>query len=488
MGPSRNEMAEFAESYWPYFFEVLVFTVAIVSAGHAIMTNRDVRGAVSGIAIVLLLPLLGATLYAVFGINRIRRERLMQKRSAATARPTDQEARAVTSNVPFDLPGRFIQMNRLGDMITEFPLRADNEVKLLETDDICYETMLEAIDAAKQWILLEAYIFDADILGRRFVDSLASAQKRGVQVRVLIDAIGAHYSRPRIANFLLKAGVPHAHFMGNMIGAHFRVANLRTHRKMLIVDGTTCFLGGMNIRRAFSQSLTGRDFSHDTHFAVRGPVVGDFAQVFAGDWKFTTGEYLPDEAIASNSDSIAGEQLARAVASGPDHEIECTHDMIVGVLSIAERKISIATPYFLPDLPLIDALATAARRGVAINIAMPAKSNLPLIDCAVTAHLEEVVKMGCQVWRTRGPFDHSKLISVNNEWAYVGSSNLDPRSFRLNFEIDMEVYGPSLACWIEAHINTHIANAELVTVDLLSNRPLWQKMRDRVFWLGSPYM
>jgi cardiolipin synthase len=142
----------------------------------------------------------------------------------------------------------------------------------------------------------------------------------------------------------------------------------------------------------------------------------------------------------------------------------------------------------LPDRQLIGALAVAARRGVVIDIVLPAKSNLPMIDYAVTAHLEEVVKTGCSIWHAKGPFDHSKLMTVDSEWAYIGSSNFDPRSFRLNFEIDLEVFDPILATWIENHIYAHIAKADLVTAEKLASRKLWHKMRDRTFWLASPYM
>ena len=160
----------------------------------------------------------------------------------------------------------------------------------------------------------------------------------------------------------------------------------------------------------------------------------------------------------------------------------------MGVLSIAARRIVITTPYFLPDRPLIGALAVAARRGVLIDILLPTNSNLPIVDFAVAAQLEEIIEVGCRVWHSAGPFDHSKLMAVDGEWAYVGSSNFDPRSFRLNFEIDLEVYDPNLAAWIENHIDAHIAVATPVTAVDLANHKFWRRLRDRTCWLASPYL
>jgi cardiolipin synthase A/B len=482
-------MVEFAYIYWPYLLDFLVLIVGMTTAVHAIMSKPDVRAATSWTAVVILMPLVGALLYVIFGINRVRVKRIMRRRSAAAAKIASATSKAGSKHlVNAVIPHEFASMKRLGDFVAEYPLLAGSHVKPLETGDDAYDAMLAAIDRARKWILLETYIFDADAVGKQFVEHLAAARGRGVEVRVLVDAIGSRYSRPQVGTLLDVEGIPNALFMGRVFGPHLRTANLRTHRKMLIVDGDVCYTGGMNIRASFSKITTGQTASADSHFEVRGPVVGDFAQVFAGDWLFTTDKRLPADAIMPTGEVLRGGCLARVVASGPDHEIECTHDMVMGILSIAARRVVIATPYFLPDRPLVGALAVAARRGVSVDIVLPSKSNLPFIDYAVMANLGEVVGTGCRVWQTIGPFDHSKLMAADGKWAYVGSSNLDPRSFRLNFEIDLEVYDAVLAKWVENHIDKHIANAIPLTVKRLDERKRWQQLRDRICWLGSPYM
>ena len=162
--------------------------------------------------------------------------------------------------------------------------------------------------------------------------------------------------------------------------------------------------------------------------------------------------------------------------------------MLMGAFSVAQERIRIMSPYFLPDRELISALATAARRGVAIDIVVPSANNLKLVDLAMTAQFDQLLKHGCRIWRARGPFDHSKLMVVDGVWSYVGSSNLDPRSLRLNFEVDVEVIDDDFAAGVEARISLALDNAIEVRLEALRARPFLQRLVERVTWLGSPYL
>ncbi|RVB22720.1 cardiolipin synthase, partial [Mesorhizobium sp. M7A.F.Ca.CA.004.05.1.1] len=175
-------------------------------------------------------------------------------------------------------------------------------------------------------------------------------------------------------------------------------------------------------------------------------------------------------------------------ASGPDASNETNHKLLIGAFSVARKSIRVMSPYFLPDRELISALITAGRRGVEIDIVVPAVNNLFLVDRAMMAQFDQVLKHYCRVWRTEGPFDHSKLLSIDGVWAYVGSSNLDARSLRLNFEIDLEVLDAGFASEIEARIGSAIASAVPVTLEALRARPFLIRLFDRVLWLGSPYL
>ena len=328
-------------------------------------------------------------------------------------------------------------------------------------------------------------------MGELFVAALADAVRRGVEVRVLIDAVGARYSIPSIVRDLRREKVPVAVFNGNIIiGLRLPYANLRTHRKILVVDGSVAFTGGMNIRAGFSQTFSGEKTADDTHFRVEGPAVADIFSVAANDWAFAKGENLDTKiwsipAIRENSDEGV---CIRVVPTGPDRLIETNQHMLIGAFSLAERHIRIMTPYLLPDRELISALVTAARRGVEVDIVVPGNNNLKLVDCAMRAQFDQLLRDGCRIWRAEGPFNHSKLMEIDDRWSYIGSSNLDSRSLRLNFEIDMEIFDESLACYLSQKISHERENAHEVRMEDLLKRPFLSRLIDKMIWLGSPYL
>jgi cardiolipin synthase len=265
-------------------------------------------------------------------------------------------------------------------------------------------------------------------------------------------------------------------------------ANLRTHRKLLLVDGEVGFAGGMNVRAAFSETNNQPALAQDTHFRFEGPVISQLFRVFAGDWWFTTGERLKGRQWAHQRKPSSGSTLCRPIDSGPDDGLERAHNLILGALSVAQTRIRIQTPYFLPDGRLVSALAVAARRGVEVDIVIPEHSNLRLIDWAVNAQLDQVIAPGCRVWRTSGRFDHSKLMVVDGSWALVGSSNLDARSLRLNFELDIEIMDRVVATGIDRAIEKRMKGARHETLAALKARPYPVRLRNRALWLFSPYL
>ncbi|TPK98752.1 phosphatidylserine/phosphatidylglycerophosphate/cardiolipin synthase family protein [Mesorhizobium sp. B2-4-12] len=482
-------MFETLATHWPRILAIISVIMATVGIAHAVMTKEDVRAATGWVGVMLLSPIIGVLIYAVAGINRIRRASISAQRPLAG----DASVRdaAVEELIGKQYGQRFTGLKTLGDRVARRALTSGNTITLLRTGDEAYAAMCLAIDRARHSILLETYIFDNDAVGLLFVESLAQAVKRGVTVRVLIDAVGARYSVPSILGHLRRANITADLFNGNIVmGLRLPYANLRTHRKILVIDGAIAFTGGMNIRKGFSAEFAGLASARDTHFQVSGPVVTDLFSVAAEDWRFAGNERLKGDAwrITPFSSTAGQSMMVRAVASGPDASNETNHKLLIGAFSIARKSIRIMSPYFLPDRELISALITAARRGVEIDIVVPAKNNLFLVDRAMTAQFDQMLKNYCRIWRTAGPFDHSKLLSIDGLWAYVGSSNLDARSLRLNFEIDLEVLDAGFAEEIEARIEAAIETATPVTLEALQARPFIIRLFDRILWLGSPYL
>jgi len=480
------------QEYWPHILAVISFVIAAIAGIHAAMTKEEVRSAIGWVGVIMLSPIVGALIYAVAGVNRMRRDNIAAERSAAGHGKSSHPGADVTDElVAQRFGGRFAALKRVGDRLTHHHMVCGNSIGMLKSGDQAYGAMIEAIAGAQRSILLETYIFDRDAIGLRFADALIAAVKRGVTVRVLIDAVGARYSVPSIVGYLREGGVQARVFNGRIIvGLRLPYANLRTHRKILVVDGAVAFAGGMNIRQGFTSEFAGDASARDTHFRIRGAVVADIFAIAAEDWLFATDERLEGEAWEIQPAEVepGAPLLMRALPSGPDASLESNHKMLMGAFSVANSTIRIMSPYFLPDRELISALNTAARRGVTIDIVVPAANNLLLVDRAMTAQFDQVLKGHCRVWRDEGPFDHSKLLVIDGTWAFVGSSNIDPRSLRLNFEIDLEVLDRDFAGQIDARIAAIVAHARPVKLAELRARPFARRLVDRILWLGSPYL
>jgi cardiolipin synthase len=219
-------------------------------------------------------------------------------------------------------------------------------------------------------------------------------------------------------------------------------------------------------------------------------VVSDFLTIAAEDWRFATGELLegPVWDVTVPSSKLGSPLVARVVSSGPDKSVETNHKMLMGAFSVARSSILVMSPYFLPDRELMSGLITAARRGVEVDIVVPAVNNLLLVDRAMTAQFDQLLENYCRIWRASGAFNHSKLMVIDGRWSYIGSSNLDPRSLRLNFEIDIEVLDTNFAAGVSKRIKAAQAMASPVELEALRNRPFWVRLVERVLWLASPYL
>lgn len=478
----------------PWVVELLVgaahVLLALAVSVHIVLTKQDVRGAIGWVGLVWLTPVVGAVLYGMFGINRIRRQagRIRLGKALRWTDPAGPKAspkRELT--LPLGIPQALRPLGTLVGAVTGADLTSGNAVEPLLNGDDAYPAMLAAIDGATRSVVMTTYIFDRGQVADQFVDALARAVERGVLVRVLIDGVGSRYSRPPIARMLRARGITVALFLTPPIPWPHPYVNLRNHRKLLVVDGTVGFCGGLNIRDAHVLALKTAEPTQDVHFRIRGPVVQQMMRAVAFDWEFTTKEPLDDVLWFPRLEPV-GNVLARGVADGPDENFETLLMTILGALAQADNSIRIATPYFLPDPPLIDALRVAALSGVRVEILLPERGNLRLVQWAAAAQLSQVVRWGCEVYLSPLPFDHSKLLVMDDAWSLIGSANWDPRSLRLNFEYSVECYSTDLAAQLNALFDAKKAGARRLTLRELEGRSLPVKIRDGVAWLAQPYL
>ncbi len=475
---------------WPYIIGLAHFVVMIFAASHVVLTKRDNRAAIGWAGIIVLTPFLGALLYFMFGVNRLHRRARRLLRLQGKGKGSRGLAHCPREAVWRALGHDRTNVAPLADFVgklTGLPLLDGNAITPLTSGDKAYQQMLKAIDSAEKTVSLATYIFDNDAAGKLFVDALQRAIARGVEVRVLIDDVGTRYTWPSVKWRLREASIPFATFLPTLIPWKMHYSNLRSHRKIMVIDGRLGFTGGMNIRQGTMESNCGRHPLCDLHFRVEGPVVAHLQESFVLDWEFCTGETLEGPAWFPNLASV-GDVLARGIADGPELDFDKIRLTIHCAIDCAQRSIHIVTPYFLPDQTLILALTVAAMRGVDVNIYIPKKNNLLLVQWACTAQLWQVLQRGCKVWLTPPPFDHSKVMLVDDVWSMVGSANWDPRSLRLNFEFNLECYDRELAGQLLELVEIKRAASQPITLEDVDSRPLPIRLRDGIARLATPYL
>ena len=468
----------------------LAVVLAVLASGHAVLTKRDSCAAIAWVGFVWFVPLVGAVMYFIFGVNRIRHKAALLRRNLDRYRHQAAQPECLPEELRRHLPdhtGHLEMLARVVGGVVDRPLLSGNRIEPLVNGDEAYPAMLEAIQQARRTISLVTYIFDGDEVGMAFARALGEAARRGVEVRVLIDAMGTQFFWPTILHTLRREGVKYARFLPPVALWHLMSVNMRTHRKILVADGRVGFTGGMNIRTRLCLKRQPRHPVQDIHFRVMGPVVAQMQEVFTDDWLFTTGESLRGDSWFPKTEA-AGQVLARGVPDGPDENFEKLLWTLLGALSIARYSVRIMTPYFLPDPVLISALNLAAMRGVQVDIILPARLDVPIGLSASRAMWSQVLQHGCRMWLTPPPFDHSKLMLVDGCWVLLGSANWDPRSLRLNFEFNLECYDAELAQRIDQLVEMKRKGAHRVTVEELDGRSLPARLRDGIAALLTPYL
>ncbi|TVQ38185.1 MAG: cardiolipin synthase [Wenzhouxiangella sp.] len=465
---------------------VLHAVLATLTALHAMLYKRDPRAAFGWIGVCLVLPLAGPMLYILFGLNRSRgrAQRLGLRRfqvdyeRGLPPQPTSDPGQSV--------PRAYRNLVRVGQALSRHELSLGNQVEVLVNGDQAFPAMLEAIATASSHILFSSYLFDNDRTGRRFREALQAAADRGVDVRVLIDGFGDWYSFPRASRRLRGKGVRVARFLPPRLLPPSLSINMRNHQKNLVVDDQVAFTGGMNIGdRHCLDTIGNQRPTADLHFRIRGPATGQMRSEFLRLWRFSTGQTdVPTEQVSAP----VGDLACRAMADGPDEDLDRLTVLLCAALSEARHSIRIMTPYFLPPRELVGAIQSAAIRGVSITLVLPARNNLPYVHWATRNMLWEVLLHGVRVIYQPPPFNHAKLLVIDDHYSLIGSANWDPRSLRLNFELQLEVYGQSFASALVHYIDQAAASGREVTLEEVDQRSLPVRTRDAFCWLFTPYL
>jgi cardiolipin synthase len=402
---------------------IMGFFLAVTLLVHQGRKRRSPSSTVAWLLAILLVPYIGVPAYLMFGGRKIKR---MIKNKADLS-------------LGVKVPGERLVTQGVGSI---FPPSNGNEITLLGTGEKACEALVDLIEHAKKSIDISTYILGNDETGAAILSALTRRAKQGIRVRLLLDALGSFRVSKRTLAPFMAAGGRYAFFMPMMHMPFRGRANLRNHRKIVIADGATAIIGGMNIARDYMGMTVNTRRWHDLSFLVKGPVLGDLHHVFNSDWQFAAKGKTAHEdfLVPARSGAIATLEL---VPSGPDVAGDPLYESVVTALFKAKSRVWIVTPYFIPDEMLLMAICIAARRGVDVRIVVPRVSNHPLADLVRRSYLREAKESGVKICNFTPGMVHAKAILVDKTLGIVGSMNMDMRSFFLNYEVALFIYDES---------------------------------------------
>jgi cardiolipin synthase len=480
---------------WLHYIEVQITLIAevalvLVTIPWILMTKKDSTSAVAWCLLVILLPIFGAVFFVIFGYQHVNRPLKRKRRHKIRFGQTHVAALAPEMPAPAaspELDKSWEGMARLAGRFGAFPVTPGNQVDVYHDGRPAIAAMLEAMSAAKHHIHLEVFIFQPDTIGRQVLDLLTQKAREGVEVRLLYDAMGSHRLHRRFLRHLRAAGGQGSVFLPiNLLRRRIQI-NMRNHRKLLVVDGQIGFTGGLNIGDEYLGKVARYGYWRDTHLRIQGPAVAGLQRVFIEDWDFASGEDLKGAGYYPKP-LLGGPSTLQVIHSGPDHELNSIREVYFAAILRARRRLWIATPYFVPDAGLRNALSLAGYSGIDVRLLGQYHPDKWVPLFAGRYYWEEMLKAGVKVYQyTRGMM-HAKVILVDGEWATVGSANLDNRSLYLNFEANCLIYSRDIVAALEETYLEDLTHSIRLKPQVYSERPLAGRIVENACRLLSPIL
>jgi cardiolipin synthase len=477
--------------YIPHIGVVAALEIVVVLTviPWVLMTKKDATAAVAWCLVVLLMPFLGALLFWVFGYNHVyrplRRRRRQREKFRASHPPRTMAAMRAADQG--DAERTWNDLGRLARKVNAFPLSHGNAVTLYPDTRGAFDSLLDTIRQAQRHVHLEFYIFRSDSTGQRLIDLLTQKAKEGVEVRLLFDAMGCVRTRRSMFAGLWAAGGKAFAFLPlNPLRSRIQV-NLRNHRKITVVDGRVGFTGGMNIGDEYLGMDRYFGYWRDQFLRLEGPAVAGLQRVFAEDWNFACKEALDGEVYFPDIPP-AGETTVQIVESGPDQETNSIRELFLAAILGAKDRVWIASPYFVPDGSIVDALRLARYRGVEVRLLSLSKPDHFLSFYAGRYYWTELLAMGGKVYPYRKGMMHAKILMVDDQWALVGSPNMDNRSLHLNFEVACMLYSPALVAELARQFEIDLQDATQLEGPVFAKRPYLSRLTENACRLFSPLL
>ncbi len=480
--------ADLKSLLWVGYILFLVATMAFI-----IHEKRDPVKALSWIAVLALLPVAGFILYILFGRNH-RKEKIFNRKELHDLEQIDEMSRQQLSEIndPSLLQRAEISDHR--DTITlllnnnKALLTAHNRIRILNNGEATFDEIKKALREARSTIHLEYYIIEDDPLGREIADILIEKAAEGVEVRMIYDDVGSWGLGRSYLGPLRQAGVEVHCFMQVVFPWLTSKVNYRNHRKILVVDGSVAFTGGINIAQRYVTGTKKMGPWRDTHLKVEGEAASMLQTIFMTDWFFVSKKHFKNVDKYLPRTRIKEEHLVQIAASGPDSDWASIMQAFFSAMTHAQHHIYISSPYFMPNEAILTAIKVAALSGIDVRIMIPSRSDSKVVYWASRSYIGELIDAHVKVYLYRKGFNHSKLIMIDGQFCSVGTANMDIRSFEDNFEVTAMIYDKALSEELETSFLDDLGRCRLVTREYWESRPTLHSIYEAICRLFSPLL
>lgn len=487
------------------FILEIAYTIAVILVClKVIYDTRDNTKTLGYLLVVIFVPVFGILLYFTFGINyrknKIYSRKLIQDENLENEyleRQINQTNEIIGSNKSLKYNKEIATLLLKGNRSA---LTANNNVKLLINGEEKFPEVIDAIKNAKHHIHIEYFRYEDDFVGREIEDLLEQKAKEGVTVRVIYDDYGSRTIRKTLVPRMREKGIEVFPFHKITFVAFANRLNYRNHRKIIVIDGVTAFVGGINIsdkyincfKKTENEKPAKRPFEfwRDTHVKIEGPGVHQLQYIFLCDWNFSSkkklqleSQYFPDENEVS-----FGDKIVQIATSGPDSQVPTVLYSMLQAINIASKEILITTPYFIPNRSVMDALLTSALGGVKIKMIIPGLSDSKFVNAAMESYLEELLVAGIEIYRYKKGFIHAKTLVSDRDLSIVGTANMDIRSFDLNFEVNAVIYDKEFANQLADVFQKDISHTEKINLYDWQKRTFFRQFYSKIAGLVSPLL
>lgn len=472
----------------PIMWSIIFLINTLCAISLIFIERREPTTTWAWLLIMMLLPGFGFIIYLMFGQNlsrqKIFREKTVidEKKTKEIKKKFKEEEKAHRIAKEYEDLVR-MNYNSSGSLYT-----IGNKVKTYINGEEKFKDLFEDIRNAKSFIHIEYYIFRLDNLGMEILEALRLKVLEGIEVRLLVDGMGSKYIRKKEIRFIKNLGIKFAIFFPGILPYVNVRINYRNHRKIVVIDGHTGYVGGFNVGDEYVNKGKQFDFWRDTHIRVNGEAVNELNKRFILDWDYASTENLIDFEKYLPEQKAYDDVGIQIVSSGPDHEEEYIKNAYMKIINNAKKSVYIQTPYLVPDEPMMEALKIAALSGIDVRLIVPGEPDHFFMEWILSANMGELMKSGVKIYRYQKGFIHSKTIVSDRKVCSIGTSNLDIRSFKLNFEVNAFIYDEKISRQQEEIFFKDQEDCKLVTEEDYNNRSRWLKIKEAIIRLLSPIL